>query len=91
MKPEGADLPFRVPIEAIEDRIDVAIDAGHVDEADHGSAAPLDFHEAAPNHISSEVPMPGSERLRLKRAAVALRNSKRSASDRPQTSACHTT
>ena len=38
-KSEGAVFPFRILIEAIEDGIDDAVDAGHVDEANHGSGA----------------------------------------------------
>lgn len=45
-KPEGAISPFRFFVEAVEDRVQDAIDAGHVDEAHHGSRTPANFHEA---------------------------------------------
>ena len=44
-KAEGAIPPLVV--EAVEDRKDDAVDAGDVDETDHGPGAPPHLHEAA--------------------------------------------
>jgi len=44
-KLEGAVFP--VEVESLEDRVNNSIHALHVDEADHGSGSPPDFHKAA--------------------------------------------
>ncbi len=48
-KLEGAVFPFQV--ESLEDGVDDAVDAGHVDEADHGPGAATHFHEAALDYV----------------------------------------
>ena len=42
---EGAGFPFQV--EALEDGVDDAVHALHIDEADHGPGSPAHLHEAA--------------------------------------------
>ena len=49
---EGAVAPFK--IETVKDRIDNAVDAGHIDEADHGPCAPPDFYKNPLDQIGGE-------------------------------------
>src|SRR5437660_3256186 len=64
-KLEGAVFPFQV--ESLEDGVDDAVHALHVDEADHGPGSSAYFHETAFNdiggaHLLPQVPGQGEER-----------------------------
>jgi hypothetical protein len=48
---EGAVFPRQV--ESLENGVDDAVDAGHIDEADHGPSSSAHLHEAALNNVCS--------------------------------------
>jgi hypothetical protein len=50
-KVEGAVFPFQV--ESLEDRVDDAVHAFYVDEADHGPGSSAHFHEAALDDVGA--------------------------------------
>src|SRR5207302_11382013 len=50
---EGAVFPFQV--ESLEDGVDDAVHAGHVDEPDQGPGSSSYFHETAFHHIGGRT------------------------------------
>src|SRR6266568_9445388 len=60
-KPKGGVFPFVLLVHSVEDGIDDPVDAGDVDEADHGARAPPDLHKAALDDIGGAQLFP--ERL----------------------------
>src|SRR5579864_734041 len=72
-KVEGAVFPFQV--ESLEDGVDDAVDALHVDEADHGPSSAANFHEAAFDdiggaHLLPQVAGQGEEREQFRQVAL---------------------
>jgi len=69
-KLEGAVFPFQV--ESLEDGIDDAVHAGHVDETHHGPGSSANLHEAAfddvgGTHLLPQVPGQGNYPLTPRR------------------------
>jgi hypothetical protein len=50
---EGAGFPFQ--IESLEDGVDDAVDGRHIDEADHGPSAAVNFDEAAFDYVGGNA------------------------------------
>ena len=72
-KVEGAVFPFQV--ESLEDGVDDAVHALHVDEADHGPGSAAYFHETAFDdvggaHLLPQVPGQGEERQQFRQIAL---------------------
>src|SRR6266496_3279016 len=72
-KLEGAVFPFQV--ESLEDGVDDAVHAVHVDEADHGPGSSAYFHETTFNdiggaHLLPQVPGQSEERQQFGQIAL---------------------
>jgi hypothetical protein len=68
-------LPADAFLQAVEDSVDDAVHALDVDEADHGSRAAADFHEAAFDHVGGaqlapEVPGEAEEAQQFGQVAL---------------------
>ena len=61
-KTKGAVSPLLPFVVAVKDGIDDAVDAGHVDEADHGPGAASDLDEAALDGIGGAQLAPQGSR-----------------------------
>ncbi len=71
-KVEGAVFPFQV--ESLEDGVDDAVHAGHIDEADHGPGSSSYFQETAFNDIGGadllpQMPGQGKKRQQFRQIA----------------------
>src|SRR6516165_4206711 len=59
---EGTIFPLQ--IETLKDRVDDAVDTGHVNKAHHGSSSASDFHETTLDHVDSTQLPPQPPRQR---------------------------
>src|SRR5271165_3241278 len=76
-KVEGAVFPFQV--ESLEDGVDDAVHALHIDKADHGTGSSSNFDEAAFDdvggaHLLPQVPGQGEKREQFRQVVLQAAN-----------------